>query len=173
MPIVSPKPLKLRVCTGDSELLLELATAILERFVMQKYDVGLGELFASLPGYPQIHLPHKTYIQLPNLLASYDGFYLLLGVLRYRVVRFVTDGLKPDLDSSIDFVKLDLAGLCACLLFHLHEVVLAVQPDQFDWGEGYCQLVVLEFLHLSKINEYSSGFLATVLQLAFSGLHVR
>lgn len=62
------------------------------------------------------------------------------------------DALEPNLNACVDLIELDLAMLCTGLLLDPHEVVLTVQPDQLDRGQRYCQLVVLDLLHLSQIN---------------------
>lgn len=48
--VVLPEPIELRSDRGDVELILQFSTAVLEGFVVQENDVGLGKLLPRLLG---------------------------------------------------------------------------------------------------------------------------
>lgn len=150
--VFGPEAFELDEHAVDAKLVLELAAAVLEGFVVQEDDVGLRKLLTGLPCHPQIHLPHKAHVQQLDLLAAHDRLDLLLGTFGHCILRLVAYRLEPDLDASVDLVKFDLALLSARLLLDFHEVVLAVQPDQLHRRQSYRQLIVLHLLHLSQIN---------------------
>lgn len=71
------------LCEGadDSELLLELATAVLEGLVVQKNDVGVGVLLAGLLSHLDVHFTDEGDVKQFDLVLGDYAFDLLFSSL--------------------------------------------------------------------------------------------
>jgi hypothetical protein len=83
MPVLAFQAFELSKDAIDSEFVFQLPTTVLKSLVVQKNDVCLRKLLASLTSHSQIYLSHKRDIQLFNLFAGNDCLYLAFGSLRY------------------------------------------------------------------------------------------
>lgn len=141
------QPLELRERARHAELLLEATAAVLESVVVEEDYVGVGELPTGLLGDLHVHFPNKRDVEEADLVLGDDGLDGLLGALRDGEVGLLADGLEPDLHTSVDLVELDFIIIDLGVFLDLHEVVVAVQPNQLDRGQTDAELIPLHLLH--------------------------
>lgn len=70
--VVLPEPVELRSDRGDVELILQLSTAILEGFIVQENDIGLGKLLPRFLGDADIDVLMQGGVDEPYLIVVDD-----------------------------------------------------------------------------------------------------
>lgn len=126
--VLFPQFLQLYRNGGNTKLLLQLTTTVLEGLIVEKYDIGSWELFSGLSWYLHIKIFIQRCTHKSELILFHYLDQLLFGLEQGILIFILRLPLIFQLDPSITFVKFDIVTHFQSLLFNTLEFMLTMQP---------------------------------------------